>query len=100
MFDGEERIALYAMQGNRASSHGEGEVSWFFSSWGGNQGIYSSYGGDCPSKLVFVSEVMTRVVTSDTLGISLRLCRAIGTLLEVRLETQGTYQLPQEYWDS
>ena len=27
VFDGEHRIALHAMQGNRASSHGEGEVS-------------------------------------------------------------------------
>ena len=61
VFDGEQRIALYAMQGNRASSRGEGEVSWFFSSWSGNQGIYSSYGRDGPSKLVFVSKVMTHV---------------------------------------
>ena len=36
MFDWEHRIGLHAMQGNRASSHGEGEVSWFFSSCGGN----------------------------------------------------------------
>ena len=28
----ENAIALHAMQGNRASSHGEGEVSWIFSS--------------------------------------------------------------------
>ena len=36
MFDGEHRIALHAMQGNRASFHGEGEVSWFYSSCGRN----------------------------------------------------------------
>ena len=36
MFDQEHGIALDAMQGNRASSRGEGEVSWFFSSCGGN----------------------------------------------------------------
>ena len=30
MFNGEDGIALHAMQGNRASSLGEGEVSWFF----------------------------------------------------------------------
>ena len=38
MFDGENGIALHAMQGNRASSFGVGEVSWFFSSCGGNLG--------------------------------------------------------------
>ena len=34
VFDWENAIALHAMQGNRASSRGEEEVSWFFSSWG------------------------------------------------------------------
>ena len=32
MFDGEHGIAVHAVQGNRASSRGEGEVSWFSSS--------------------------------------------------------------------
>ena len=36
MFDGEHGIALHAVQGNRASSHGEEEVAWFFSSYSGN----------------------------------------------------------------
>ena len=34
MFNWENAIALHAMQGNRASSRGEGEVSWVFSSCG------------------------------------------------------------------
>ena len=34
VFDWENAIALHAMQGNRASSRGEGEVSWVFSSCG------------------------------------------------------------------
>ena len=34
MFDWENAIALRAMQGNRASSRGKGEVSWVFSSCG------------------------------------------------------------------
>ena len=38
MFDFEHGIALHAMQGNRASSVGEGEVSLFFSSFIGNLG--------------------------------------------------------------
>ena len=54
MFDGEHGIALHTMQGNRASSCGKGEVSSFFSSFSGNLGTFSSYGGDSHSKLVFV----------------------------------------------
>ena len=38
VFDGEHGSALHAMQGNRASSRGKGEISWFFSSCGGNLG--------------------------------------------------------------
>ena len=38
MFDVEYGIVLRAMQGNRASTRGEGAVSWFFSSWGQNLG--------------------------------------------------------------
>ena len=37
MFDFEYGIALHAMQGNRASSPAEGDVSWDFSSCGRNQ---------------------------------------------------------------
>ena len=38
MFDWEHGIALDLMQGIRASSHAEGDVSWDFSSSGGNLG--------------------------------------------------------------
>ena len=38
MFDWEKGIALHEMQGNRASSVSEGEVSWFLSNCGGNLG--------------------------------------------------------------
>ena len=38
MFDWEYGIALHAMQGNRASSPGEGDVSWDFLSCGRNLG--------------------------------------------------------------
>ena len=38
LFDWEQGIALHAMQGNRASSLSEREVSWFFSTCGGNLG--------------------------------------------------------------
>ena len=36
MFFWDHGIAVYAMQGNRASSHGKGELSWLFSSCGRN----------------------------------------------------------------
>ena len=38
MFDCEHGIPLHAMQGNWASSHGEGEVYWVFSSCSRNLG--------------------------------------------------------------
>ena len=38
MFDGEHGFALHTMQRNWASSRGEGEVSWFFSSRGDKLG--------------------------------------------------------------
>ena len=40
MFDLQNAVALHAMQGNRASPRGEGEVSWVFSSGGGNLGYF------------------------------------------------------------
>ena len=51
--------------------------------------VFSSHGGDSTSKLVFVQpRHASCLVTRDTSGISLKLGRAIGTLLEVRWETQ------------
>ena len=92
MFDGEHGIALPAMQGHRDSSHGKGEVSWFFSSCGGNLGIFSSYGGDGHSKLAFVQRCQDScLVTRDTSGISPRLGKAIRTLLDVNRETEGPF---------
>ena len=41
MFDWEYAIALHAMQGNRASSRGEGEVSWVFLELRQARGVYS-----------------------------------------------------------
>ena len=54
MFDWENAIALHAMQGNRASSLGEGEVSWISRVAAGTWGIFSSYDGDAHSKPEFV----------------------------------------------
>ena len=39
LFGVEHGIAMHGMQVNRASSHSEGEVSWFFSSCSRNLGF-------------------------------------------------------------
>ena len=48
MFDWENAIALHAMQGNRASSPGDGEVSWVFSSCGRKLGYILELQPGCP----------------------------------------------------
>ena len=48
MFDWENAIALHAIQGNRASSRGEGEVSWVFSCCGRILGYNLELGRGCP----------------------------------------------------
>ena len=54
--------------------------------------IISSYSRDGPSKIMFVQRLQdTCPVMSDTSGISVRLFRARGTLLEVRRETQCSF---------
>ena len=54
MFDMEHRIALQAMQVNWASSRGEGKSHGLSRVEAGTWGFLLSYGGDGPSKLVFV----------------------------------------------
>ena len=48
MFDSENAIALHAMQVNRASSRGEGDVSWIFSSCGRHVGYILELRRGCP----------------------------------------------------
>ena len=48
MFDWENAIALHAMQWNRASSPGEGEVSWVFLSSGRHLGYILELRRGCP----------------------------------------------------
>ena len=70
MFVWENKIALPAMQGNRASSRGEGKVSWVFSSCYRNLGYILDYGGDVHSKLEFVQRSQdTCLGMTDTSGI-------------------------------
>ena len=59
LFNWEQGIALHAMQGNRASSLNEGEVSWFFSSCGGTWDMFSSYGGVAIKNFCLFNDVRT-----------------------------------------
>ena len=89
VFNGEHGLALHAMQGNRASSRGEGEVSWFFLSCGGNLGYVLELRRGWLFKLVLVQQRQDScLVARDTSRFSPRLGRAIGTPLEVRREAQ------------
>ena len=54
VFDWENAIALHEMQGNRASSRGEGKSHGFSRVAEGTWGIFSSYDGDAHSKREFV----------------------------------------------
>ena len=49
MFDGEHGTAQHTMQGNRASTRGEGEVSRFSRVAAGTCSIFLSYGVEDPS---------------------------------------------------
>ena len=55
VFDGEHGIALLAMQENWASSHGDGEVSWFFTSCGWNLGYILELRQEWPFKTLVCS---------------------------------------------
>ena len=55
---------------------------------------FSSYGEDDPTKLVFAQRSQDSFpVTRDNTGISMRLGRAIRTLLQVRQETEGPFRV-------
>ena len=70
----------------RGKSHSFSQIA------AGTWGIFSSYGGDGHSKLVFVQRRHDScVVMRDTSGISTRLGRAIRTPLKVRLETESPF---------
>ena len=57
-------------------------------------GIFSSYGEDGPSPLVFFQRRQDScLVARDNSGFSSRLGRAIGTPLEVRRDTRGPIQV-------
>ena len=92
MFYGEHGIALHAMQGNRASSCGEGEVSCIFSSCSRNLGYILEIRRGWPFK-TSVCSVMSGLLSryEGHSGISTRLGRAIGMLLKVRPGTDCAF---------
>ena len=58
----------------------------------GTWSTFSSYSANGHSKPVFVQQRQDSCLfTSDTSGISMRLGRAVRTLLEVRQETKGPF---------
>ena len=70
MFDREHVNALHAMQGNRASSLGEGEVSRFSSSCGGKLGYILELRWGWPFKTCVYSVASGPILlTMDTSGI-------------------------------
>ena len=91
-FDVEHGIALHAVQENRASRRGEGEVSWFSRDAVGTWGIFLSYDGEGPSRRVFVQRSKDSCLGArDTSGFSSSLGMAIGMRLHVRRETQAPF---------
>ena len=84
-------MELLCMQCMRIGTHltVSGKSHGFSRIEAGTLGIFSSYGGDRHSKLVFVQCYQySCLLTRNSSGISSRLGRAIWTLLEVRGETQ------------
>ena len=65
LFDWENAIALHAMQGNRESSPGEGEVSWVYSSCGRNLGYILELRRGCPFKIQVCSEKLGQLSSYD-----------------------------------
>ena len=55
MFDWKNTINLQAMHGNRASSRGEGKVSWLFSSCVRNLGYILELQRGCPFETLVCS---------------------------------------------
>ena len=94
LFDWEQSIALHTMQVNAPNLTVRGKSHGFYRVLAGTGGIFSSNSGDDPSKLLFLQRQQDScLVTRDTSGISSRLGRPVRTLLDVRWETQGPFQV-------
>ena len=95
MFDWEHRIVLKECRGVGSHLPARGKSHGFSRFAAGTWGIFSSYGVDDPSKLVFVQRCQDScLLWWDTSGISTSLGRAIWMLLELRRETENPFLLP------
>ena len=92
MVDGEQGILCWQYKGIGPHLAARGRSHIFSRLVSGTFGIFSRYGGDGHSNLVFVHPIQNScLVTRDTPGISSSLGRAIRTLLDVSQETQGPF---------
>ena len=92
MFDWEHGIPLHPMHGNRASSHGEREVSWVFSSCGRNLGYILELRRGWPLETGVCSATSGLLSSYDgKLRNLTRLARKIEMLLELRRETKHPF---------
>ena len=88
LFDWEHGIALHPMQGIRASSPAEGDVSWDFSSCSRNLGYILELQRGWPFKTKLCSAKSGLLSSLDG---HLRNLRTIQTLLRVRRETKHPF---------
>ena len=92
--DWEQEIALHAMQGNRASSLGMGEASWFFWSCGGYVGYILEFQRGLPFKTRVCSATSGLLSTYDGhFRILNKAWKDNWTLLEVTQETMPPFQV-------
>ena len=95
LFDVEHGTALEAMQGNRASSRGEGGNLMVFSRFGvGTWGILSISDSNVLETLVFFQQRQDScLVSRNTSRFSSSHGRVVGMPLELRRETQFPFQV-------
>ena len=101
MFDGECRMSLQPMQGNRASTRRKGEVSSFISAFIGNLVYILTQRPGGPFK-IHVCSAMSGLLSSceEHLGIILGQGIAIGNPIQVRRRPRVPFHLPQGNWDA
>ena len=99
VFEWEHGTPQHEMQGNWASSCGEGEVSWVFSSVAGTWFIFSSYGGDGHIKFGFVQRSQDScLVMTDTSGSKLCLAGKYRRFWRWTVRPSIPYNFAQLYW--
>ena len=92
VFDWENSIALYTVQGNRATSRKEGKVSWVFSSCGRNLGYILELRRGCPFETGVCLVKSGHLSRYDgQLRNVTRRGRTIRTLLEVKWEFRSLF---------